>query len=229
MINHLAVIMDGNRRWARERGKFPWYGHKAGIEAVQRVVDFCLKKNISYLSLYTFSLENFNRSAQEYSYLFSILAQAIAQETDRLVERGVRVRFVGDRSLFPSNLRPVIDELERKTAHLDKLMINCLFCYGGQQEIVAGVRTIVRKIKDGQLAEADLSVETFQKHLWLKECPPPDLVIRTGGARRLSNFLLFHAAYSELYFMDCLWPDISEHELQEATDYFQNCQRKFGT
>ncbi len=227
-MNHLAVIMDGNRRWARQQGKYPSYGHKAGVEAVGRVVEYCLKNKIPYLSLYTFSLENFNRSPKEYTYLFELLAQAINQEADRANKEKICVRFIGDRSLFPSSLLPAIEKIERETAQFSRLRVNILFCYGGQQEIIDGVRSVVQSIKAGTMSEQDLTVDTFRKHLWLDDCPSPDLVVRTGGAHRLSNFLLFHAAYSELFFLDCMWPDIGEKQLQDASDYFANCQRRFG-
>ena len=227
-MNHLAVIMDGNRRWARQRGNFSWYGHKAGVEAVRRVGDYCLKKKIPYLSLYTFSIENFNRDPEEYSYLFNMLAEVLKQETENFIKQGVRILFVGDRALFPKMLLPVIEETEKKTAHCENLHVNILFCYGGQQEILDGVKSVVRDIQAGKLQENQLSVEEFKKYLWLHGCPPPDLVVRTGGVHRLSNFLLFHTAYSELYFMDCLWPDIDDAALEQATNYYYDCKRNFG-
>jgi undecaprenyl diphosphate synthase len=227
-MNHLAVIMDGNRRWARQRGKFPWYGHRAGIEAVRRVGDFCLKKGIAYLSLYTFSIENFKRDPEEYSYLFSMLADVLVQERARFIEDGIRIVFVGDRTLFPSSLMPIIQETEEKTAHGKKLQVNILFCYGGQQEIVDGVKSVVRAIQSGKLKEDELSIQTFEQYLWFNQCPPPDLVVRTGGVSRLSNFLLFHTAYSELYFLDCLWPDIKAENLEQAMQYYEHCSRNFG-
>ncbi|MEX2438084.1 MAG: polyprenyl diphosphate synthase [Candidatus Babeliales bacterium] len=227
-MNHLAVIMDGNRRWARQRGKFPWYGHRAGVEAVHRVTDFCLKKKISYLSLYAFSIENFNRDPQEYSYLFQMIVDVLGKEVDSFIKAGIRVCFVGDRSLFPAITIPAVEETEKKTADCAVLTVNILFCYGGQQEILEGVRSIVREVQAGRMQEDQLSLEAFKKHLWLQGCPPPDLVIRTGGINRLSNFLLFHMAYSELYFLDCLWPDINETQLTQASDYFDNCTRNFG-
>lgn len=227
-IQHLACIMDGNRRWARKLGRTPSYGHKEGVETVKRVIQFCFEQNISYLSLYTFSIENFKRSPEEVGYLFQLLAESVSQGVPEFLDRGIRIKFVGDRSLFPDALMRVCEDVELKTQAMQKLTINFLFCYGSQQEIVSGVKSIIQKLKSGIISEADITCETFNNFLWTNGIPEPDLIIRTGGVKRLSNFMLYQAAYSEFYFLDCLWPELSAADLQQALQFFHNCQRNLG-
>ena len=228
-MKHLACIMDGNRRWARQHSLQTLFGHKKGAEAIQHVVDFCLKQHISYLSLYTFSIENFNRSRRELEYLFRILTQEARKQLDKCLEQDVRIRFIGDCSLFPENVKPTIDELEDQTKHCKTLNLNFLFCYGARQEIISGIKNVLKKIKQGLLSEDDISEDTFMQHLWTGGIPEPDLILRTGGAVRLSNFLLYQAAYSEFYFLDCFWPEINNEHLQKALAYFKECKRNFGS
>lgn len=228
-MKHLACIMDGNRRWAQKRGKLPWLGHSQGVEACQRVVEFCLIRNIPYLSLYTFSLENFTRPLQELDYLFGMMKSQAQRFVDRACEQSVAIRFIGDRTKFPKNLVSLTEYVENETCQGSKLQLNLLFCYGGRQEITLGIRAIVRKIKEGLLAEEEIDDRVIEQHLLTYGIPEPDLIIRTGGSQRLSNFLLYQAAYAEFYFTDCLWPDITHEHLEHATAFFDNCRRNFGT
>lgn len=228
-IQHLACIMDGNRRWARDKGLLSWEGHKEGITAARRVVSFCLEKGIPYLSLYTFSIENFNRTAQELAYLFSLMTNEGESLAKEFVENDVRVCFIGNRALFPKQVQPIINRLEQSTAHCTALQLNLLFCYGARQEIVGSIKRIVQKIKEGLLSEDDISDQLVENHLWTSGIPAPDIIVRTGGVRRLSNFLLYQAAYSEFYFLDCFWPDITREHLEHALGFFYECQRNFGT
>ncbi|MCL4360790.1 polyprenyl diphosphate synthase [Candidatus Dependentiae bacterium] len=228
MITHLAMVMDGNRRWAKQRSMQPWLGHRQGVQVIKDVINFCLEKNIKHLSLYTFSVENFKRDPQELSYLFETLVEESENHLDFLFEKEVKVKFIGDRSLFPENVLQKSIKIEQSTQDLSKLQVNLLFCYGGQQEILAGVKKIVSQVKQGLLDENDLSEKKFQENLWTYGIPEPDLIIRTGGMHRLSNFLLFQAAYSELYFLDCLWPDINLEHLNNAYKHFENTKRNFG-
>lgn len=226
---HLACIMDGNRRWAKERGMVPWYGHSQGVEAVKRVVEFCIEKKIPYLSLYTFSLENFKRSPEENGYLFKLMVEEAQKGVEEFKKHGIRLQFIGDRTLFPEQLAPLLDRVEKETAHLQTLHVAFLFCYGGRQEIATAAKNIARKVKSGQLKADDITPEVFGQHLWTSEFPDPDLIIRTGNVSRLSNFLLYQAAYSELYILDCLWPDLNRDHLQTAYDAFVACKRNFGS
>jgi undecaprenyl diphosphate synthase len=229
MIKHLAIQMDGNRRWAKQQGLRAFYGHGQGLKTVQKVIDYCLENSIPYLSLYTLSLENLKRSPEELHYLFSLLVNEGKNRMIEAVEKGARIKFIGDRSKFPQETREAVEEIERKTITGNKLQVNLMFCYGSQQEIVAGVKTLIEKVQAGQLSMDQLNEQLFQDHLWTAGIPSPELVIKTGGRQRLSNFLLYQAAYSELYFPDCLWPDLQVSHLQEAMNYYQSCQRNFGS
>ncbi len=228
-IKHLACIMDGNRRWAKQHGWLPWDGHRGGLNAAKRVVNFCLEQSIPYLSLYTFSLENFRRPQEELHFLFNVLFQEMRQKLlDEFIKKGVSVSFIGDRSLFPKEMLPVCQDIEAQTKGLSALKVNLLFCYGGQQEIVSGVKSIARKVKTGELDQDAISDELLEQHLWTSGIPDPDLIVRTGGVRRLSNFFLFKAAYSEFYFLDCFWPEITHTHLESIVESFYTRQRNFG-
>jgi len=220
--------MDGNRRWAKKRGLRSWYGHREGMEAVRMVIDFCVEKQIRFLSLYTFSLENFKRPSIEKRYLFGYLSKQAEKELPFFIEKGVCVRFIGDRSQFPESIVPVCKRIEHQTAHCDRLYLNLLFCYGAQQELVAGIKSITRAIKAGELAEDEITEESINRYLWMGQIPAPDLIIRTGSVCRMSNFLLYQAAYSELCFLDCMWPELSKEHLEKATSSFVQCERNFG-
>ena len=228
MIQHLACVMDGNRRWATSRGLPTLFGHKQGVTAVRTVVTFCLQRSISYLSLYTFSLENFKRSFEEKSYLFNLIDEVLQQVAQDLVGQGVRIRFVGDRSLFPESVRASCLAIEQATVHGDKLQLNILFCYGGRQEIVSSVKKIAEQVVAGTLSPDAITQEHLQNNLWMPNIPDPDLIIRTGAVHRMSNFLLFQSAYSELIFFDCMWPDMTETLFEQALQEFKTRQRRFG-
>ncbi len=228
MIQHIAFIMDGNRRWAVKQGLAAVLGHKHGVDSVRRVVEFCLKKGIPYVSLYTFSLENFKRAEEEKSYLFGLIVKEAAKGVDEFVEQGVRIRFLGDRSLFPESVLSSCEILEQQTAHMNKLTVNFLFCYGGRQEIVAGVKSVAQKIQRGELTVDAINEDLFGRELWCGNQPDPDLIVRTGGEQRLSNFLLYQSAYSELMFLDCFWPDISVADLENLYETFMARKRRFG-
>lgn len=229
MIKHLAVVMDGNRRWAKKNKISVLLGHsKGGVDAAIKTIEFCLNRGISFLSLYTFSLENFNRSNEEKNFLFDLLVNESKQSLQEFIKKGVRIRFIGDRSLFPKGVLETCNALEEQTKDLSKLTLNILFCYGAQQEIVSGMRSLFSKIKNGILTEDDITQKALENCLWTNGTPEPDLIIRTGGAKRLSNFLLYQSAYSELCFLDCLWPEITEEHLQAATAEFMVTKRNFG-
>lgn len=228
-IKHLGIIMDGNRRWAKQHGYKPWIGHKKGVEPVRTTLEFCIKNNIPHLTLYVFSLENFNRPQEELSYLFDILAQQIAdQELDKLFQEGIKVQFIGDKRLFPEKLKPLIADIEEKTKNGDKLTANLLFCYGGQQEILAACTDIATQCAAGTLKPEEITPGLFAKHLWSGDTPAPDLIIRTAGDQRLSNFLTWASAYSELTFLPCYWPEITHEKLADATNNYYLRKRTFG-
>ncbi len=229
MVKHVAIQMDGNRRWAKKQGLKLFYGHGEGVKTIERVIDFCIARDISYLSLYTLSLENLKRSAEELQYLLDLLVNEGKRHLIQAVEKGARIKFIGDKSRYPEQSREAIAEIEEKTKHGSKLQVNLLFCYGGQQEIVQATRALIAKVQAGELKVEELNEQLFSDHLWTAGIPAPDLYIKTGGRQRLSNFLLYQSAYSELYFLDCLWPEVQASHLAEAVAYYDGCQRNFGT
>lgn len=224
MIRHLACVMDGNRRWAKQRGKLPWFGHKAGIKTVEMVIEFCLKHKISYLSLYTFSLENFKRSEQEQSFLFDILVQQAEHYVSHFIEKSVAVKFVGDVSLFPRNVQDVCYNVQKQTALGSVLQVNFLFGYGARQELFNAATVFAQKLMSGNLQ----TQENFESCLWTFGIPDPDLIIRTGGVQRLSNFLLYQSAYTEIRFLDTLWPDLTQLEVFNTVMSAIQAQKNLG-
>ena len=228
MIKHLACIMDGNRRWAQQRSLMPWYGHGQGAEAIKTVMRFCLENGIRYLSLYAFSIENLKRSAIEKEYIFSYVVSEAHKQLSEFLERGIRIRFLGDTSLFPGTVLSTCQTLEKATEQGTNLYVQVLFCYGARQELLAATKEIAKHVASGELTINDITQEILEKYLWTTGIPNPDLVIRTGGFRRLSNFLLYQSAYSELYFTDRLWPEITMQDLNLALEAYQSSQRKFG-
>jgi len=228
MINHIAFIMDGNRRWATSKGLLKLKGHREGINTVEKVIHFCIKHGIRYLSLYTFSVENLKRSETEKEYLFNMLVQESDSLLQKFVKNNIKARFVGDKALFPAQVLPVFEKVEKETAGFDRLHVNFLFCYGARQEIIYGVKKIVEKVKNGSLSEQQINDKVLREHLWSASFPEPDLIVRTGGQMRLSNFLLYQAAYSEFYFLDCMWPDLHDQHLQEIVSNYKKRKRNFG-
>ena len=227
-MQHLAFIMDGNRRWAKGAGFAAAQGHRHGKETARLAIDFCIKQGIRYLSLYTFSLENFSRSKIEQDVIFSLLIDSITHELSEFIEQGVRIAFVGDRSKFPTHLVEAIANAEAQTKDLRTLHLNILFCYGGQQELVHAVKAIALQVAAGQLEVGDINQETLSNALWTAGIPNPDLIVRTSGVSRLSNFLLYQAAYSELAFLDCHWPEITQAHLQKCVDDFRAAKQNYG-
>lgn len=229
MIEHLACIMDGNRRWAKKKGLTLAEGVLAGLDRAQTAIDICIKLNIHHLSLFAFSIENFQRSAVERACIFGLLLERGKEFADKLAEQGVSIKFIGDRRLFPESVCSMCHLIETITGKGSKLSMRILLGYGGRQEILAAVCAITQALNEGKIKEHDLTIDYFKNYLWMGNIPDPDLIIRTGYVQRLSNFLLYQAAYSELYFPDCLWPDMDEEQFAKAFDYFKTCNRNFGT
>jgi len=224
--------MDGNRRWAKKQGLAVFLGHKEGVKAVQVAADFCLSNNVKHLSLYAFSIENFKRSKIELDYLFNLITQELKNYLDKFIEKKIKISFIGDKNLFPEQVKPEIELVENKTKNLSSLSLNFLFCYGGQQEILSSVNTSINKLLKNKninnLDNLNITKEDLVNNLWLKNTPDPDLIFRTGGQKRLSNYLLFQSAYSELYFSDVLWPEIKDQDFKLALDDFNSRNRRFG-
>jgi undecaprenyl diphosphate synthase len=220
--------MDGNRRWAQTHGLMPWYGHKEGVEATYRVINFCLEKGIKHLSLFTFAIQNFKRSPQETNHIFDMMLEHAQEVLESMLKKNVRIQFIGDRTLFPKKLTDICENIEQKTSASSSLHLYLFFCYGGQEDIIETTKKIALQVAQGKITPDQIDAKLFEQSLWTANVPSPDLIIRTGGVNRLSNFMLYQAAYAELYFLDCMWPELAHEHLELAMEYFKTCKRNFG-
>jgi undecaprenyl diphosphate synthase len=224
---HVAVIMDGNGRWATKRRLPRAAGHSRGVDAVRSTIETCARRGVEYLTLFAFSSENWSRPADEVSLLMRLFVSSLQREVGRLVENGVRMRVVGQIDSLEPDLRRLIREAEERTAANDRLNLTVCASYGGRWDVVqAACALMQRAAQDGTAMPLDESL--FASQLALRFCPDPDLLIRTGGERRISNFLLWQLAYTELYFTDVLWPDFDSEQLETAFAWFALRERRFG-
>ena len=226
--SHIAIIMDGNGRWARGRFMPRPVGHREGMKAVRAVVEGCLESGVEWLSLFAFSQENWQRPAGEVSALMSLLEEFIAREVDELRDQGVRVRVLGDLDRLTPPAAAAVNRIMRETEHCTKLGLNLFISYGGRAELVRAARSLAQDVRDGKLDVNAIDEEAFQSRLFTSMCPDPDLLIRTSGEQRLSNFLLWQVAYAELYISSVLWPDFGRVALFEAIVDFQRRDRRYG-
>ena len=225
---HVAIVMDGNGRWARRRGLPRSAGHRAGVQSVRRVVEACMARSIEALTLFAFSSENWRRPRREVGLLMELFLTTLDQEAERLHEQGVRLRFIGDRAAFAPRLRERIAAAEALTAGNGALHLTIAANYGGRWDIARAARRLAEAAAAGRIDPATVDVERFGREVCLAELPEPDLLIRTGGERRISNFLLWQIAYTELYFTDLLWPDFDERAFDEALAWYAGRERRFG-
>lgn len=225
---HIAIIMDGNGRWASKRFLPRKAGHKAGVDAVRKVVRAAGDQGVEFLTLYGFSSENWKRPATEVADLMGLLSHFIRKDLAELHKSGVKVRIIGERQELSADVLVHIDEAEKLTANNTRLYLTIAFNYGGHNEIVAATKRIARKVAAGELSADAIDCETIATHLDTAGTPDPDLVIRTSGEKRLSNFLIWQSAYSELVFMDLLWPDFGSEALADAIKVFNERDRRFG-
>lgn len=225
---HVAVIMDGNGRWARKRLLPRPVGHRSGMKSVRDVVSGSLEAGVSYLSLYAFSQENWQRPAHEVGALMSLLEEYIAREVDELRDRGVRVQVLGDLSRLMGAPARAVERIMTETAHNDRLVLNLFISYGSRAELLAAVRGIAEDVLAGRVRPDELREEHVASRLYTAGIPDPDLLIRTSGEQRLSNFLLWQIAYTELFISPVLWPDFGRRELFEAITAYQSRERRFG-
>jgi len=225
---HVAIIMDGNGRWASKRFLPHLAGHKAGVEAARGAVKFCIKNQIKVLSLFAFSSENWQRPAQEVGYLMELFITGLERESGMLHENNVQVRFIGDRSKFSEKLIRKIADVESLTAQNSGLVLLIAIDYGGQWDIYQATKRLMEQIEQGQLSAKEITPEHIASQLTFADLPNPDLFIRTSGELRISNFMLWQLAYSELYFTDVLWPDFDEEEFGKAVESFAARNRRFG-
>lgn len=228
MPRHVAVIMDGNGRWAVNRGLDRTAGHVAGVDAVHRVVEAAVTAKISYLTLYAFSTENWNRPRYEVDALMALIATALERETPGLIENGVRLNMIGDVERIPATSLESLRQSIAATSEGTAMTLNLALSYSSRWEITDAARKIAALVAEGRLAPEDITDSTVAQSLTTASIPDPDLLIRTGGDLRVSNFLLWQLAYSELYFTSVLWPDFGARELYEAIIDYQNRERRFG-
>lgn len=237
---HIAVVMDGNGRWANKRHLPRAAGHKAGVNATRKIVENCAKNNIEALTIFAFSSENWNRPKSEVSSLMSLFVSTLTAEVKKLHKKNVRVQFIGDRFRFSEKLQKSITESESLTKNNTGLKFNIAANYGGRWDIVNACKLLVQQVQNNRLSagsESDpgkeipgkeINEQMLASFLALNDTPEPDLFIRTGGEKRISNFLIWQLAYSELHFVDTLWPDFSDKDFSEALDWFAGRQRRFG-
>ncbi len=225
---HVCIIMDGNGRWARKRMLPRNLGHRKGVESTRRAVEFFARAGVATLTVFAFSSENWQRPADEVSGLMDLFMQSLKQNTETLYEQGIRICFIGERSLFSAELQQQLAASERRTAENRGLTLNVAVNYGGQWDIVNAARRLAERASRNEIDPAQIDAASFAAELSLADCPDPDLFIRTGGEHRISNFLLWQLAYTEFYFCDTLWPDFSEADMQIALDEYASRQRRFG-
>ncbi|ELY3086986.1 MULTISPECIES: (2E,6E)-farnesyl-diphosphate-specific ditrans,polycis-undecaprenyl-diphosphate synthase [Klebsiella] len=225
---HVAIIMDGNGRWAKQQGKIRAFGHKAGAKSVRRAVSFAANNGIEALTLYAFSSENWNRPAQEVSALMELFVWALDSEVKSLHRHNVRLRIIGETTRFNARLQERIRKAEALTANNTGLTLNIAANYGGRWDIVQGARQLAEQVQKGLLKPEEITEEMLSQQVCMHELAPVDLVIRTGGEHRISNFLIWQIAYAELYFTDVLWPDFAEQDFEGALHAFVSRERRFG-
>jgi undecaprenyl diphosphate synthase len=225
---HVAIILDGNGRWAKEKGLERIYGHQAGTEAVRRALTAAAKMGISYLTLYTFSTENWNRPQQEVNALMSLLVSSLRNELDNLMEKRVRLNIIGNIADLPDDCQKGLQEAIQATAANTGITLTLAISYSGRWEIVQAAKQLVRQIQSKQISEQEINEETFMKALNTFPIPDPDILIRTGGEYRISNFLLWQMAYTDMFFLPIMWPEFDGQHLHEIICQFQARERRFG-
>ena len=225
---HVAIIMDGNGRWAQQHGKERFEGHIAGVESVRASVHAALRHGVRYLTLYVFSTENWGRPEQEVNALMELFCRSVVHETPGLAREGVRIRMIGDRSRFSDEVRHSLAEAEKNTASADKLTLILALNYSSRSEIVRGVQELARRVQAGTLKPEAIDEAAVGAVLDTAEYPDPDLIVRTSGECRLSNFLLWQASYAELWFPDVLWPDFDETWFDRAIEEYGRRDRRYG-
>ncbi len=225
---HVCIIMDGNGRWARKRLMPRAMGHRKGVEITRKAVEFFVGSGVKHLTLFAFSSENWNRPKEEVSTLMDLFMHSLEKYSVELNEKGIRIRFIGDRNAFSSDLQDQIAATEALTADNDLMTLNIAANYGGQWDILNALKTIAGKLQRNEINVEQIDTAEFESGLSLTGTPHPDLFIRTGGEQRISNFLLWQIAYAELYFTDILWPDFNQDEMQKALDVYSQRQRRYG-
>ena len=227
-FQHVAIIMDGNRRWAKKRMLPSAAGHKKGVEALRATLKACAKFGIKYLTVYAFSTENWKRDKEEVEFLMSLLAKTIVNEVPEFIENDIRLTFIGDRKSLSKEIVDVLEFGEKETADCKTLNLQIAFNYGARMEITNALKEISLKVKNGEISEDEITEDLISQNLYTSNIPDPDLLIRTGGEQRISNYLLWQCAYTEIYITDIFWPEFDEKALASAILEFNSRQRRFG-
>lgn len=225
---HIAIIMDGNGRWAKSRGLPRFRGHSAGMQSVRKIVEAAVETGIKYLTLYAFSQENWQRPAAEVAALMKLLQHYVRKERDELIRQGVRVRVFGDLQRLTPGARKAVDHIEEQTAQGEHMQLNLMISYGSRDEILNATRKIAEKVRRGEFDADAIDEAVFSSELYTAGIPDPDLLIRTSGEQRISNFMLWQLAYTELYITATLWPDFRREHLEAAIHEYQKRERRFG-
>lgn len=225
---HLAIIMDGNGRWAKQKGLFRTKGHESGKKAVHEIVEACAEINIPYLTLYAFSTENWNRPKIEVELLMKLLVTSLKKEIKTLQEHNIKLNAIGNLDLLPKKAQKELSEVMKKTANYSRMTLTLALSYGSREEIIKTIKEISHKVKNNLISPENIDDTVINNHLYTQNLPDVDLLIRTSGEQRISNFLLWQIAYAELYFTETLWPDFTKEHLFEAIVNYQNRERRFG-
>ncbi|MCF8055763.1 MAG: isoprenyl transferase [Desulfocapsa sp.] len=226
--HHVAIIMDGNGRWAKQQNRPRLYGHKVGVESVQEIVESAMELGVDVLTLYAFSTENWKRPEDEVGGLMGLLKNYLQKELSRMLKNRIRLTCIGDIQKLPADVRQVLEQAMSETAQNDKFILNLALSYGGRAELIQAIRGIAREVASGALTASEIDEELIDNHLYTAELPDPDLLIRTGGEARLSNFLLWQASYAEIYFTDVMWPEFRKEAFTQAIIEYQGRERRFG-
>ncbi len=227
-LNHIAIIMDGNGRWAKRRGLPRSAGHKKGAETVKDIAKAVNERGIRFLTLYAFSTENWQRPAEEVKTLMDLLRQYLKYDLEELRKNNIRIRFIGERDMLDQDIAESMAQLESKTAGNLGMTLVLAISYGARQEIVAAAKKIAALVKKGDMSESDIDLKLFSDMLYTRDIPDPDILIRTSGEQRISNYLLWQAAYAEMFFTETLWPDFSAEELDKVIEKFYSRERRYG-
>ena len=221
-LNHIAIIMDGNgRRGLKKKGSRN-YGHLQGLKTVQAVIELSIKQKIPFLTLYTFSTENWSRPESEINFLFDLIRKSLKKEIKDIIKQGIKINIIGKKAGLPQDIKRTIKIIEKETLHNKVITLNLALNYGSKEEIINACKTL------SKTNEKEINVNNFEKKLYTRDMPDPEILIRTGGAKRLSNFLLWQLAYTEIFFVDKLWPDFNEKDFNKILNKFYNIERKFG-
>ena len=221
-LNHIAIIMDGNGRWGLKKKGSRNYGHLQGLKTVRTVIKLSISRKIRFLTLYTFSTENWSRPKSEINFLFDLIRKSLKKEIKTIIKQGIKINIIGKKAGLPQDIKRTIKIIEKETFNNKVITLNIALNYGSKEEIINACKTL------SKTNEKEINANNFEKKLYTKNMPDPEILIRTGGAKRLSNFLLWQLAYSEIFFVDKLWPDFNEKDFNKILNKFYNIERKFG-